>query len=170
VLKSKKIDIVENLKQNLAEANTVIIAHYHGLSVAQISQLRKKMLGAGAKFTVTKNTLLKLALKDSNFNKVENLFKGPTAIGFSNDPVSASKIMTEFAETNENLKILGGVANDNVLTLEGIKVLATLPSLDELRGKIISILQTSATSIARMLNAPATNVTRVISAYGSKNS
>jgi large subunit ribosomal protein L10 len=169
VLKSKKIDVVENLRQNLTEANTVILAHYHGLTVTQISQLRRKMLGAGAKFTVTKNTLLKLALpEDSSFRKMEDLFKGPTAIGMSNDPVSVSKVMVEFSEKNENLKILMGVANDNVVTLEGIKVLATLPSIDELRGKIVSILQTSAISIARILTTPATNVARVISAYATK--
>ena len=169
MLKSEKVGVIENLKQSFAESNTVIVAHYHGLSVAQVSQLRRKMRNAGAKFTVTKNTLLKLALKDSSFNQIEDLLKGPTAIGLSSDPVSASKVMVEFAKENESLKILGGIANDNFMTLEGIKTLATLPSLDELRSKIISILTTPAISIARMLNAPATNVARVISAYSTKD-
>ncbi len=169
MLKSKKVDIVENFRQDLTNSNTVIVAHYHGLSVSQISQLRKKMLSAGSKFIVTKNTLLKLALADSRFNKVDALFKGPTAIGVSNDPILVSKIMVEFAEKNPNLKILGGVANDNIITLESIQALATLPSLDELKRKIISILQTSAISIARILATPATHVTKVISSYASKN-
>ena len=170
MLKSKKVDIVECLRQDLTNSSAVIVAHYHGLNVAQISKLRKKILKAGGKFTVTKNTLLRLALTNSSFDKVDNLFKGPTAIGISNDPVSVSKIMVEFAEEHPSLKILGGVANDNIITFEGIKVLATLPSLDELRSRIISILQASAVSIARIVNTPATNVTRVFSSYASKNS
>lgn len=168
MLKSKKLDVVENFRQSLAKTSTLIVAHYHGLNVTQISQLRKKMRDAGATFVVTKNTLLKLAVKDTSFSQIENLLNGPTAIGMSHDPVAVSKAMVEFAEINDNLKIIGGVANDNIITLESIRVLATLPSLDELRGKIISMLQTPAITIARLLNTPATNVTRVISAYASK--
>lgn len=164
MLKSKKSELVESFKHEFTEASAMIVAHYHGLSVSQISVLRKQIRQSGAKFSVAKNTLLKLALKDTPFDQVNEMFKGPTAIAISNDPVAVSKVMVEFAEKNANLKIIGGVANDNVITIDGIKVLATLPSIDVLRGKIISILQTPAITIARLLNTPATNVTRVISA------
>lgn len=169
MLKSEKSNLVASLKEEFSNSNTMIIAHYHGLSVAQISKLRRAVRGAGAKFTVAKNTLLKLAMKDTTYEQASDMLKGPTAVAVSSDPVAISKVLTEFANANESLKILGGVANDNVLTLEGVKLMATLPSLDELRGKIISIIQTPAISIARLLGTPATDVTRVISAHATKN-
>lgn len=168
MLKSKKTELVSKLKQEFTDSSVMLIAHYHGLSVTEISALRRKMREAGAKFSVAKNTLIKIALEETPYDQVKELFKGPTAIALSSDPVSISKVMVEFAEKNANLKIVGGVANDNVLTIDGIKVMATLPSIDELRSKIISILQTPAVTIARLLKTPATNVSRVISEHSKK--
>lgn len=156
------------LSNELSSASTVIVTHYQGIDVENMNILRKKMHQLNAKFIVTKNRLAKIAIKDTNFAKLENLLKGPTAVAISKDPVAAAKAIMDFSENNENLKILGGVANDNVLNEQQIKALASLPSMDELRAKIIALIQTPATNLVRVVKAPASQMARVVSAYSSK--
>ncbi len=133
-----------------------------------MTKLRKEMRDTGASFKVTKNRLTKLALKDSDKTPLSDLFKGPTAIGFSEDPVSAPKAIAKFAKDNDNLVILGGMMGETVLDVDGVKELASLPSLDEIRAKLVGIINTPATRIAGVLQAPAGQVARVIGAYGAK--
>lgn len=168
MLRSKKYEFVENLTKEFSSNSVVIVTHYQGLNVSESTKLRKQMRELNAKFIVTKNRLVKLAIKNTGFAELEQYFTGPTAITISNDPVGAAKAVVEFAKNNENLKILGGIANDNVLDLNQIKTLASLPSLDELRAKLVALIQTPATNLVRVLSAPASQVARVISAYSKK--
>lgn len=170
MLKSKKYEFVENLNKELTSASTVIVTHYQGLNVSEVTKLRKKMHELTARFIVTKNRLAKIAIKDTNFAELGEFFTGPTAIAVSDDPVAAAKAVVGFAKENKNLKILGGIANDNKLDESQIKQLATLPSLDELRAKLIALIQAPATNLVRVVNAPASKVARVFSAYSTKES
>jgi large subunit ribosomal protein L10 len=149
-------------------SNVVVVAHYSGLSVAQMQTLRKQMRLAGAKVKVAKNRLAKIALKDTDAAVIEPLLKGPTVIAFSGDPVAAPKVAVDFAKTNEQFVILGGSMGKTALDLDGVKALASLPSLDELRAKIVGLIQAPATKIAQLVNAPAAKVARVVQAYASK--
>ncbi|MEQ9116137.1 MAG: 50S ribosomal protein L10 [Rickettsiales bacterium] len=169
MLKSQKYEFVEKLNSDLKEASTVIVTHYHGLSVSEVTKLRREMHKQSAKFIVTKNRLAKIAIKDTNFSALEEHFTGPTAIAISEDPVSAAKVVVDFAKENENLKIIGGVANDSAVNVSQIKALASLPSIDELRAKLVALIQTPATNLARMASAPASKVARVVSAYSTKS-
>lgn len=168
MLRSEKYEFVENLNKELSSSSVVIVTHYQGLSVSESTKLRKKMRELNAKFIVTKNRLAKIAIKNTSFLGLEQYFNGPTAITISDDPVGAAKALVEFAKDNENLKILGGIANDNALDLKQIKTLASLPSLDELRAKLVALVQTPATNLVRVLNAPASQLARVVSAYSKK--
>lgn len=169
MLKEKKFESVEKLKKFFSEYKSVFIVHYHGLSVPQIMGLRAKMHVAGMKLIVTKNNLVRVALQDNEeFDKIKQYFVGPIAIAFSNDSVSNAKILSEFSKENEDLKLIVGSVDGSVVDKDGIKVLASLPSLDELRATIISIIQTPARSIVGMIAAPATKATRVILAYSEK--
>jgi large subunit ribosomal protein L10 len=159
---------VEETNSQLNNAGIVLVAHYKGLSVAEITDLRVNIRKAGAGFKVTKNLLAKRAATGTAYEKVSHLFKGPTAIAYSSDPVSAAKALSEFAKKNEKLVLVGGAFGDTVLDKAGIQQLATLPSLDELRAKIIAMLQTPATRIAGVLQAPAGQLARVFGAYAKK--
>lgn len=162
--RNQKKQLVEQLHGSFAETGLVVVTHYIGLTVAEMTALRGKMSAAGASFKVTKNRLTRLALKDTAFDTLADLFKGPTAIAYSKDPVAAAKVAVEFAKTNEKLVILGGALGSKVLGVEGVKALATLPSLDELRAKILGMVQTPATRIAGVLQAPAGQLARVLKA------
>jgi large subunit ribosomal protein L10 len=169
VLRSEKPIVVEELEKICKESTSIIVAHYHGLTVSQISSLRESLKVKGAGFKVVKNTLVKMAAKNVGLDKAANLFNGPTAIAYSKDPVEAAKLVVDFVKVNDNLKIIGGIVNDQILNEQSIKELSKLPSLNELRGKIIGLLQAPAAKIAAVLQAPASSLARVVQAYVNKN-
>jgi len=166
--RTQKAEAVQGLNGLFADAGAVIVAHYSGMTVAQMGEMRARLRRAGASFKVAKNRLAMRALEGTPAAGISDLFKGPTGIAYSKDPVSAAKVLVAYAKENDKLKILGGVAVGSVLNPEGVKALAELPSLDQLRGKIIGLLQAPATKIAGVLQAPAGSVARVIAAYAKK--
>ncbi|HUO97385.1 MAG TPA: 50S ribosomal protein L10 [Rhizomicrobium sp.] len=166
--KAKKAEVVEELKSVFANAGSVVVAHYSGLTVAQLSDLRTRARKTGVSFKVAKNRLAMRALQGTPIEGITHLFKGPTGIAFSKDPVAASKVVVAYAKDNAKLIVLGGSVGTTALDAEGVKALATLPSLDELRGKIIGLIQAPATKIAGVLAAPAGQLARVVSAYSKK--
>jgi large subunit ribosomal protein L10 len=166
--RSQKSEAVDELKGVFANASSVVVAHYSGLNVAQISDLRRQMRDAGANFKVTKNRLTKLALDGTPYGQIADLFTGPTAIAYSEDPVAPAKVAVEFAKKHEKLVVLGGAMGETRLDLGGVKALAELPSLDELRGKLVGLLQAPATKVAGVMQAPAGKLARVMAAQGAK--
>lgn len=166
--RSGKQKLVSEIKETLSDAQLVVITHQSGLTVAQVSDLRRKMRAAGAGYKVAKNRLAMLALKGTKYEGLEKLLKGPTAIAFSSDPIAAAKVAVTFANSNEKLKIVGGSMGADVLGPDAIKALATLPSLDELRARLVGMLQTPATRVATILQAPAGQLARVFGAYAKK--
>jgi large subunit ribosomal protein L10 len=169
VEKAKKAEVVEDLNSVFSKAGSVVVAHYTGMTVAQMSDLRQRMGAAGASFRVAKNRLAVRALKGTPIEGISHLFKGPTGIAVSDDPVAASKVAAAYAKDNDKLVILGGSVGTTALDAAGVKALATLPSLDELRGKIVGLLVAPATKIAGIVQAPAGQLARVIGAYSKKD-
>jgi large subunit ribosomal protein L10 len=167
--KLKKEQVVVSLRESFAQATTIVVTHYKGLTVAEITSLRQNMRKLGADFKVTKNSLTKLALKGSQYEKLSELLVGPVAIAYSKDPVAAAKGIVEFANDNEKLVILGGAVGSEAVDLDRIKTLAKLPSLDQLRSKIIGVINAPASRIACILQAPGSQVARVLSAHAAKN-
>jgi large subunit ribosomal protein L10 len=168
VEKAKKAEVVEELNGVFTKAGSVVVAHYSGMTVAQMSDLRTRMRAAGASFRVSKNRLAVLALKGTPVEGIAHLFKGPTGIAVSDDPIAASKVAVAYAKDNNKLVILGGSVGVTHLDVNGVKALASLPSLDELRGKIVGLLVAPATKIAGIVQAPAGQLARVIGAYSKK--
>jgi large subunit ribosomal protein L10 len=168
VEKAKKAEVVEDLNQVFAKAGSVVVAHYSGMTVAQMSDLRTRMGAAGASFRVAKNRLAVRALKGTPIEGIAHLFKGPTGIAVSDDPIAASKVAATYAKDNDKLVILGGSVGTTELDAAGVNALAILPSLDELRGKIVGLLVAPATKIAGVVQAPAGQLARVIGAYSKK--
>ena len=166
--KTQKAEVVEDLNGVFANAGSVVVAHYTGLTVAELSDLRARMRAAGASFRVAKNRLAVRALKGTPIEGISDLFKGPTGIAVSNDPVAAAKVSAAYAKDNDKLVILGGSVGTTTLDANGVKALATLPSLDQLRGKIVGLLVAPATKIAGVVAAPAGQLARVIGAYSKK--
>jgi len=166
--RTQKAEAVESLNGLFADAGAVIVAHYSGMTVAQMGELRLRLRKAGASFKVAKNRLAVRAVEGTQANGIADLFKGPTGIAYSKDPVAAPKVLVAYAKENDKLKILGGIAVGTVLNADGVKALAELPSLDQLRGKILGLLQAPATKIAGVLQAPAGSLARVISAHAKK--
>lgn len=164
----QKQEQVSSLRTTLEGTLLVVVTHQSGLTVAESTDLRRRMRDAGAGFKVTKNRLARLALKGTQFEGLMPLFTGPTAIAFSSDPVAAAKVSVAYAKENEKLIIIGAALGEQILDLDGVKSLATLPSLDDLRGKLVGMISTPATRIAGVLAAPAGQVARVIGAYGAK--
>jgi large subunit ribosomal protein L10 len=164
--RTRKQELVAELQQTFESNNLVVVTHQSGLTVAEVSDLRRQMREAGAAFKVTKNRLAKLALKGTQFEMLEESFNGPTAIAVSRDPVAAAKVAVEFANKNEKLQIVCGALDAEALDANAVKALATLPSLDELRGMLIGLIQAPATKIACVLQAPAGQLARVFAAYG----
>jgi large subunit ribosomal protein L10 len=169
VLRSEKKTFVSELEKIYQDSNSVIITHYHGLTVSQITNLRKALRENGASFKIVKNTLSKIAATNVKLTHDPEAFSGPTAIAYSKDPVAAAKGVVEFAKANDNLKVIGGIVNDKILNVVEVQQLAKLPSLDQLRGKIVGILQAPAANLARIVQAPAGSLARVIQAYSEKN-
>ncbi len=166
--RSEKQRLVTSLHQTLKTAELVVITQQSGLTVAEATSLRRQMRQAGAGFKVTKNRLARLALEGTKFEGLKPLFTGPTAIAYSADPIAAAKVAVTYANSNDKLKIVGGAMGGQVLDPNGVKALATLPSLDELRARIIGVLRTPATRIAGVLQAPGAQLARVFTAYASK--
>lgn len=160
---------VTELKAVFKTTNTVVVAHYAGLTVAQMQVLRKQARQAGTTVKVAKNRLAKIALEGSDVASIGPLLKGPTVIAYSNDPVGASKVAVDFAKAHEKFVILGGAMGKTALDPNGVKALAALPSLDELRAKLVGLLKAPATKIAQLANAPAAKVARVVQAYANKS-
>ena len=166
--KAKKAEVVESLSGLFADAGSVVVAHYTGMTVAEMGDLRSRMGAAGASFKVAKNRLAMRALKGTAAEPIAHLFKGPTGIAYSKDPIAASKVAVAYAKENGKLVILGGVVGNTALDVNGVKALAELPSLDELRARIVGLIQAPATKIAGVLQAPAGQLARVFSAYANK--
>lgn len=166
--RSQKEELVASLHKTFAETNLVVVTQQSGLTVTEASALRRRMREAGASYKVTKNRLTRLALEGTRYETLKELFTGPTAIACSDDPVAAAKVAVAFAKENEKLTIVGGAMGETTLDPDAIKALATLPSLDELRGKLIGVLQAPATKVAGVVQAPAAQLARVFSAYGSQ--
>ena len=163
--RSQKAESVASLNAVFSEVGVVVITRNLGLTVAQSTQLRTKIRDAGASYKVAKNRLAKLAIQDTDYAGIGDMLTGPTAIAASVDPVAAAKVVVEFAKTTDKLEIVGGSMGSQVLTPEGVKALASMPSLDELRAKLIGLVQAPATKIAQLSTAPAAKLARVFGAY-----
>lgn len=167
--RTEKSEFVGMLNTVFTSAGSIVVAHYSGLNVADMTRLRSRARDAGANAKVVKNRLAKLALKGTEAEPIADLFAGPTLIAYSSDPVAAAKVVVEFAKTNEKLVVLGGAMGKTALDPEGVKALAELPSLDELRAKLVGMISTPATRVAQVLSAPAGQLARVFGAYGAKD-
>ncbi len=166
--RSQKADSVAQLNATFNEAGVVVVTRNLGLTVAQSTVLRGKVREVGASYKVAKNRLAKLAIKDTAYEGIGEFLTGPTAIATSADPVAAAKAVVEFAKTNDKLEIVGGAMGGQVLNADGIKALASMPSLDELRGTLIGLVQAPATKIAQLTTAPAAKLARVFGAYAKE--
>jgi large subunit ribosomal protein L10 len=166
--RTQKAELVSALNATFNESAVVVVTRNLGLTVAQSTDLRNKMRDAGANYKVAKNRLTKIALEDTQYASLSDLLTGPTALATSGDPVAAAKVAVEFAKTNDKLEIVGGAMGDTVLDVDGVKALASLPSLDELRAKLIGLVQAPATKVAQVISAPAGQLARVFGAYAAK--
>lgn len=167
--RSQKAGAVAALNASFNEVGVVVVTRNLGMTVAQTTALRVKMRDAGASFKVSKNSLAKLAIANTNYAGIDDLLTGPVALATSVDPVAAAKIAVEFAKTNPKLEIVGGAMGSLVLNAEGITALASMPSLDELRAKLIGLVQAPATKLAQLATAPAAKLARVFGAYAAKD-
>lgn len=166
--RSQKADAVASLNAIFNEVGVVVVTRNLGMSVAQSTALRTKVRDAGAAYKVAKNRLAKLAIQDTTYASIGDLLTGPTAIATSVDPIAAAKAVVDFAKTNDRLEIVGGAMGAQVLNAEGIKALAALPSLDELRARVIGLVQAPAAKLAQLATAPAAKLARVFGAYAAK--
>jgi large subunit ribosomal protein L10 len=164
----QKEQLVADLHHALADTACVVITHQTGLTVLEVTELRRQMRAAGASFKVTKNRLARRAIAGTKFEQLSSLFTGPTAIAFSRDPIAAAKVAVEYANKNVKLSIVGGSLGAQQLDAAGVKALATLPSLDQLRAKMVGLLQAPAGRLAAVLQAPGSQLARVLDAYAKK--
>ncbi len=164
-----KEDLVSDLRSVFEGSSVVVVTHYSGMTVTEMGDLRDQIREAGASFKVTKNRLTRLALEGTKFEGLSDMFTGPTAIACSEDPVAAAKVAVNFAKGNDKLIVVGGAYGDDLLDINGVKALASLPSLDELRAKLVGLVSAPATKIAGVLQAPAGQVARVLSARGQQS-
>jgi large subunit ribosomal protein L10 len=167
--RAQKEELVTSLTEVFNNTSVVVVAHYSGLTVAQLQTLRRQMKANGATVKVAKNRLAKIALEGSDVAHVGSLLKGPTIIAYSSDPVAAPKVAVDFAKANDKFVILGGAFGTTALNVDGVKALATMPSLDELRAKLVGLIQAPATKIAQLSTAPAAKLARVFAAYAKEN-
>ena len=166
--RARKEKLVTELNQSFEEASLVVVTQQSGMTVAESTDLRGRMREAGAGYKVTKNRLAKLALAGTTYEPISDLFNGPTAIAFSADPVAAARVAVNYSKENDKLVVIGGAMGDTILDENAVKVLASLPSLDELRGKMVGMLSTPATRVAGVLQAPAGQLARVLGAYANQ--
>jgi large subunit ribosomal protein L10 len=164
--RNQKNELVASLAQTFTRTQVVVITRNHGLTVAQVSDLRTKMRSAGAQFKVAKNRLARIALEGTPYQEISEMLVGPVGLATSADPVAAAKVAVDFAKTNDKFEIVGGAMVGTLLDANGVKALAELPSLDELRAKLVGLLQAPATKIAQLSTAPAAKLARVFAAYG----
>jgi len=169
VERTEKQELIASMHETFGSAGSVVVCHYSGLTVVEMTSLREQMREAGASLKVTKNRLTRLALKDTEYEGIADLFTGPTVIGYADDAVSAAKTLAGFAKKNDKLTLLGGAMGDTVLDVDGVKALAELPSLDELRGKLVGLLQAPAQKLVGVTVAPAGQLARVFGAYGNQD-
>ena len=167
--RAQKTEAVAELNRTFNEVGVVVVTRNLGLTVAQSTELRIKMREAGATYKVSKNKLARIALKDTDYAGLSDLLTGPVGLATSTDPVAAAKVVSDFAKTNDKLEIVGGGMGTTVLDQAGVNALASLPSLDELRAKIVGLVQAPATKLAQLTNAPASKLARVFAAYGDKD-
>jgi len=167
--RTQKEATVAALNAQLQQAAVIVITKQSGMTVAESTDLRRKMRAAGASFKVTKNRLARIALQGTPFASTVDLFKGPTAIAYSSDPVSAAKVAVEYAKANQKFEIVGGSIGSGILDAQGVESLSKLPSLDELRAMLVGMLQQPATKVASILQQPGASVARVLSAYATKD-
>ena len=167
--RSQKADAVAQLNATFNEVGVVVITRNLGMTVAQSTELRTKVREAGASYKVAKNRLAKLAIADTDYVGIGDFLTGPTAIATSVDPVAAAKAVVDFAKTTDKIEIVGGAMGSQVLNADGVKALASMPSLDELRAKLIGLVQAPATKIAQLSTAPAAKLARVFGAYAAKD-
>jgi len=167
--RAQKQESIEALKGVFADAGAVVVTHYSGLTVAEMTDLRGRLREQGAQLKVVKNTLAQKALNGSIGEAGDALFTGPVAIAFAPDPVSAAKVATQYAKDNDKFTVIGGFMGQQVLDKSAVSALATLPSLDQLRAKLIGLLQAPATKVAGVLQAPAGQLARVLNAYATKD-
>ena len=166
--REEKKNFVTNLKTILSENSLVLVFHYRGMSMTDMTDLRVQSFNTGCNIKVTKNRLTKLALAETEKTELASFFEGPTAIAYSNDPVELTKLLTNFAKNNSNLVIIGGIMNNKILSVEKIEILSKLPSLEEARAKLIGLLTAPAQKIARIITVPSGDLARVFNAYVSK--
>jgi large subunit ribosomal protein L10 len=166
--RKQKKQFVEDFRGKLSASESLVIAHYSGLSVAQFTDFRAKARQIGASVRVPKNRLAKIAIEGTKFNNVMEFLSGPSVLIYSNDPVAAAKAACDYAKTNDKLVVIGGALNEAKLSANDVKQLSEMPSLDELRASLLALLNTPATRIAGVLQAPAGQVARVIAAYADK--
>ena len=159
---------IKNLKTILSENSLILVFHYRGMSMTDMTELRVQSFNSGCNIKVTKNRLTKLALEGTDKSELSELFDGPTAIAYSNDPVELTKLLTNFAKNNSNLVILGGIMDNEILTVEKIEILSKLPSLEEIRAQLIGLISTPAQKIASVLTAPQGDLARVFNVYSTK--
>lgn len=167
--RSQKTEAVAELNRTFKEVGVVVVTRNLGMTVAQSTQLRNRMREAGATYKVSKNKLARIALEGTDYTSLSDLLTGPVALATSADPVAAAKVATEFAKTNDKFEVVGGAMGATALDAEGIKSLASLPSLDELRAKIVGLIVAPATKLATITQAPAAQLARVLSAYAEKD-
>lgn len=167
--RTQKAETVEALQASLEGMSLVVVAHNLGLNAADVTDLRRRMRGSSITFQVTKNRLARIALKGTQFEGIEKLLTGPTTLAFSRDPVAAAKVASEFAKANDKFVVLGGGLGTQLLDAKGVDALAKLPSLDELRGRLVGLLNAPATKIAGIVQAPASQLARVLNAYATKS-
>lgn len=167
--RAKKEALVAELNGSFADATLVVVTQQSGMTVTESTDLRRRMREAGASYKVTKNRLAKLALAGTPYEQISDLFEGPTAIAYSSDPVAAAKVAVDFAKSNDKLVVIGGAMGATKLDEAGVKALATLPSLDQLRGQLVGLINTPATRVAGVLQAPAGQLARVMGAYANKD-
>ena len=168
--RAQKAAAVASLKTTFDEVSVVVVTRNLGLTVAQSTDLRGRMREAGATYKVAKNTLTLIAAEGTQYQSIADLLTGPTALATSKDPVAAAKVAVDFAKTTDKFEIVGGAMGSTVLDLNGVKALAALPSLDELRAKVIGLVQAPATKLAQLVNAPAGKLARVFNAYAERDS
>jgi large subunit ribosomal protein L10 len=166
--RAQKAELVDDLKQVFNETSVVVVTRNLGMTVAQSTALRIRMRDAGASYKVSKNRLALIALEGTQYAGISTLLSGPTALATSADPVAAAKVAVDFAKTTDRFEIVGGAMGDTILDLSGVKALAELPSLDELRARIVGLIQAPATKIARTISEPGAMLARVFGAYAAK--
>ena len=166
--RNQKEIFIKNIKTIVDENSLVLVFHYRGMSMNEMTDLRVQSFNSGCNIKVTNNRLAKLALKETKKVDLSDFFSGPTAIAYSNDPVSLTKLLVEFAKNNNNLVVLGGMMDNEILSVEKIEILSKLPSLEEIRAKLIGLISTPAQKIASVLTAPSGDLARVFNAYSSK--